>query len=72
MSKQGIEFGITLLLVVVAVIAIKFVGIWTSITALAAYTLGRFVGRHLTEPKIVEKIVESPAKPKKIKSTKTK
>lgn len=76
MNKKWIEFSITLALIIAAVVAIKFVGIWTSIVALVSYALGRFVGKYFTEPevveKIVEKIVEVPIKknkPKKVKKT---
>lgn len=75
MYKKIYELGITVALIVLAVIGINFLGIWTSIIALTTYAIGRFVGKYLTDPKIVEKIVERivevPVKNVKKKSTKT-
>ena len=49
-------------------------GIWTSVIALSTFALGRFIGGYTKEPeiveKIVEKVVEVPAKKSKIKKNK--
>lgn len=70
-KKQWISVGVTLAMVILGVILIKFLGLWTSIIALCSYFIGKVVGNKTTEPeiieKIVEKIVEVPNKPKTTK-----
>ena len=74
MYKKLIELGVTVALIVLAVIAISFMGIWTSVIALSTYALGIFIGKYVTEPKVIEKIVEKivevPKKTTKKKNTK--
>lgn len=74
MNKKIIELIVTIVLIAAAVCAIKFMGIWTSIIALSTYAIGRLVGMYATEPeiieKVVEKIVEVPAKSPKNKKVK--
>ena len=75
MYKELYGYGITIALIVLAVISIKFMWIGVPIIALTTYAIGRFVGKYLTEPqvveKVVEKIVEVPVKNVKKKSKKT-
>lgn len=74
-NKQWISTGVTLAMIILGVILIKFLGLWTSIIALCSYFVGKIVGNKTTEPeiieKIVEKIVEVPNKPKTKKTNKT-
>lgn len=73
-KKKWISFGVTIALIIAAVVAIYFMGIWTSIIALSTFALGRFIGSYTKEPeiieKIVEKVVEVPTKKSKIKKNK--
>ena len=73
-KKKWISFGVTIALIIAAVVAIYFMGIWTSIIALSTFALGRFIGGYTKEPeiieKIIEKVVEVPAKKSKIKKNK--
>ena len=70
-NKQWISVGVTLAMIILGVILIKFLGLWTSIIALCSYFVGKILGSKTTEPevveKIVEKIVEVPNKPKATK-----
>lgn len=73
-KKKWISFGVTVALIIAAVVAIYFMGIWTSVIALSTFALGRFLGNYTKEPEIVEKIVEKvievPIKKNKSKKTK--
>lgn len=73
-KKKWISLGVTIALIIAAVVAINFMGIWTSIIGLSTFALGKFMGSYTTEPvvieKIVEKIVEVPKKTTKKKNTK--
>lgn len=74
-KKQWISAGVTLAMIILGVILIKFLGLWTSIIALCSFFIGKVLGDQTKEPeivtKIVEKIVEVPNKPKaKKKNTK--
>ena len=73
-KKKWISFGVTIALIIAAVVAIYFMGIWTSVIALSTFALGRFLGGYTKEPEIVEKIVEKvievPIKKNKSKKTK--
>lgn len=70
-NKQWISVGVTLAMIILGIILIKFLGLWTSIIVLCSYFVGKIVGSKTTEPeiieKIVEKIVEVPNKPKTTK-----
>ena len=57
-NKQWISAGVTLVMIILGVILIKFLGLWTSIIALCSYFVGKIVGSKTTEPEIIEKIVE--------------
>lgn len=57
-NKKWISFGVTFALIVASVVAIYFMGIWTSIIALSTFALGKFLGGYEKEPEIIEKIVE--------------
>lgn len=73
-KKKWISFGVTIALIIAAVVAIYFMGVWTSIIALSTFALGKFIGGYTKEPeiieKVVEKIIEVPAKKSKIKKNK--
>lgn len=75
MYKELYGYGITIALIILAVISIKFVWIGVPIIALTTYGIGTFVGKYLTKPtiveKVVERIVEVPVKSVKKKSKKT-
>ena len=74
MNKNWINYGVTIALIIAAVISINFVWVGTPIIALITYAIGRSVGYYVTEPevitKVVEKIVEVPAKKSKNKQPK--
>lgn len=68
MNKRGLSIGITVLVIVGILAMIKFVPFWVSLVNLGVFIVGFLAGylfkkkEIITVEKVVEKIVEIPAK----------
>jgi hypothetical protein len=70
-TRKWIALGIALIVILAAMALIKFYPLWVTISCLVAFIAGTIAGYVYKGPeiitKIVEKIVEVPAKPKTTK-----